>query len=341
MRLFYIFAALLLVSACSTPSVTNTRDISSEAQIQVTKYTVEEITFKSDDLILYGTLTTPISSSENKFPAVLLIPGSGPTDQDGNQPNSKTDFLKQIAVHLASQGFASFRFDKRAIKRYQGLWPKDLEKTKEFFSWAHHIQDVEQAFAAMKKHPKVDPNHASILGHSEGGSFAIDVASSLKPDCIVLLAAPGRPLNELLTEQIAGLLVKQQVTPEQKKFYMSELSRIMGVIKKTGTIPADVPPGLQALFPPYTSQFFQSSFKFSPTKKIALYKGPVLVMNGQDDLQVSPKLDAEKLYKALTKRKGSVQQLTILPGLGHGFNSTVETVSDALLTSVSTWLKKP
>jgi len=341
MRTIYIFAALLLVSGCSTPNATSTRDVSSEAVIQVTKYSEEEVTFKSGELILYGTLTSPTSGTENKFPAVLLIPGSGPTDQDGNQPGSKTDFLKQIAFHLASQGYATYRFDKRAIKRYQGLWPKDLEKTKEFFSWAHHTQDVEQAFAAMKKHPKVDSNRSSILGHSEGGSFAIDVASSLKPESIVLLAAPGRSLDKILTEQIGNLLVKQQVTPEQKSFYMAELSRIMGVIKKTGKIPPDVPPGLQALFPPYTSLFFQSSFKFTPTKKIAQYKGPVLVMNGQEDLQVSPKLDAENLYKALTKRKKGVQQLMVLPGLGHGFNSTSETVSEAMLTSLSAWLKKP
>src|SRR5688500_9758350 len=66
-------------------------------------------------LKLNGTVLLPSGGRDQKFPAVLLLPGSGPTDRNGNQPPVLvTDLLKQIADRLAAEGIASLRFDKRS-----------------------------------------------------------------------------------------------------------------------------------------------------------------------------------------------------------------------------------
>ena len=74
-----------------------------------------EVTFRGEGgLELRGTLTRPEGDSASGLPAVLLLPGSGPTDRDGNaRPYVVTDLLKQIAERLASEprfiGYSIFR----------------------------------------------------------------------------------------------------------------------------------------------------------------------------------------------------------------------------------------
>ena len=77
----------------------------------------------SDGFTLRGTLTSPQSGGPS--PAILLIPGSGPTDRNGNQPPALvTDLLKQLADVLTKSGFTTLRFDKRATHVYAAVWPK-------------------------------------------------------------------------------------------------------------------------------------------------------------------------------------------------------------------------
>ena len=61
---------------------------------------------------LHGTLLSPRA----RAPVVLIVPGSGPTDRDGNNPmGMKTDAYKLLAQGLAEQGIATVRVDKRGM----------------------------------------------------------------------------------------------------------------------------------------------------------------------------------------------------------------------------------
>jgi hypothetical protein len=85
-----------------------------------------EVTFAGvGGLSLHGTLLLPWAL-KGKVPGLLLLPGSGPTSRNGDQPPLLvTDLLKQIAERLAKQGYASLRFDKRAAPGYARFWPTD------------------------------------------------------------------------------------------------------------------------------------------------------------------------------------------------------------------------
>ena len=64
---------------------------------------------------LHGSLLLP--ASKPRYPIVLIIAGSGPTDRNGNSPapSGPNNSLKMLAEGLAAQGIASLRYDKRGI----------------------------------------------------------------------------------------------------------------------------------------------------------------------------------------------------------------------------------
>ena len=62
-----------------------------------------------------GTLQTPAGCGP--YPLVLIYPGSGPTDQNGNQvpEGLETNTYEDLAASLAENGIASVRYDKRCV----------------------------------------------------------------------------------------------------------------------------------------------------------------------------------------------------------------------------------
>lgn len=56
-----------------------------------------------------------------KYPAVVLIMGTGKTDRDGNEKGFKTDLYKNFAKMFAECGFVSVRYDKRGTYQTKGV----------------------------------------------------------------------------------------------------------------------------------------------------------------------------------------------------------------------------
>lgn len=77
-----------------------------------------EIVFTADGTTAYGTLHVPEHRTGQRLRAALLLPGSGPSDRDGNQPPaSSPDILAQLAEALDGDGIATLRFDKYGTGR--------------------------------------------------------------------------------------------------------------------------------------------------------------------------------------------------------------------------------
>src|SRR5690554_4770891 len=160
---------------------------------------VREVTFTgADGLELKGTLLLPNIKAGERCPAALLLPGSGPTDRDGNQPPLLvTDLLKQIAEELASKGIATLRFDKRAVRSYAQYWPSEPAELNAFFGWRKFVDDAAAGLRFLQSHEAIDPERIAIIGHSEGGLIALQIAhdgrmSDQLPATLVLLATAGR-----------------------------------------------------------------------------------------------------------------------------------------------------
>ena len=79
----------------------------------------------------------------------------------------------------------------------------------------------------------------------------------------------------------------------------------------------DVPAGLSALYPPYLGKFLHSEMALDPCKLAADFSGPVLLVAGSADTQISSDRDAKALDTALTARKRGVNTLVIIPNASH------------------------
>lgn len=275
----------------------------------------------ADGATLAGILQLP--AGDGAAPALVLLAGSGPTDRDGNQPPVvMTDLLKQIALGLAEQGIATLRYDKRGMYANKAELPKEFAKYDDFFSWENFVGDAAAACRFLRQQPRVDPKCVGILGHSEGGMLALQAAGVLKtegraPAALILVSTPGRTIDAVIADQLKDLLVRQHATPAQTEYFLGENTRVTQVIQKTGQVPADVPAGLAALYPRYLGKFLHSELACDPVKLAADFSGPVLVVQGAADIQVSPDRDAKALDAALRSRKEGVDALAIIPKASH------------------------
>ncbi|MFD1030189.1 alpha/beta hydrolase [Metaplanococcus flavidus] len=266
--------------------------------------TVEEEDFIEIE-VAGGTMKAEVEMPEGEgpFPAMLILAGSGPTDRDGNSLMlpGKNNSLKMVAEELAANGIASVRYDKRGVGMNQALGGSEADLT-----FDDYINDA----AAWVEHLKSDDafNEVGIVGHSEGSLIGMVAAERASADSFVSIAGAGRPIDEVLMEQLAAQL------PED---LMNEARQIIGQLKEGDQV-ATVSPELQSIFRPSVQPYMISWLAYDPQEEVAALEIPVLIIGGTADSQV-PVSDAESLHAAQT-----ASQLLIIEDMNH----VLKTVSD-------------
>jgi len=258
---------------------------------------------------LKGTMLAP--SSGPSAPVMLIIPGSGPTDRDGNSPlGVKASPYRLLAEGLAELGIATVRIDKRGMFASAGAAADANAVT-----IADYAEDVQAWTAALRR--RTGAPCVWIAGHSEGALVAL-VAAQSDPNAfgLVLVSAAGRRVSEVLREQLRG-------NPANVPF-LDDAMAVIDELEAGRT--ADVEhlhPALQQLFAPGVQGFLISLFSYDPAELLKSYPGPVLVLQGTNDLQVSER-DATALR---TARPGVA--FVELPGVNHVLKSVPENDSKA------------
>jgi len=284
----------------------------------------KDVTFTgAGGMELVGTLAMP--ASDKPVAAALLLPGSGPTDRDGNQlPAIRTDLLKDIAQHLESQGIASLRFDKRAAHGYMAKWPKTLPEMDEFFKWQNFAEDAKAALKFLAKQPGVDAKRLVVIGHSEGGLITAQIVADTAgtpeaPAGIVLMATAGRRLDIVIREQVAASLTRAGMNATAQKPYIDYMDAAIASLKEKATVPPNPPAGMAGLFNASAAKLLQSYFTLEPTEMLAKFSAPVLIVQGESDVQVSKDRDMPLLEKALKARGNGTVESVVVPGASHNF----------------------
>ena len=156
-------------------------------------FTEESVMVGSGEWILPGNLTIP--KGTGPFPAVVLVQGSGPNDQDETIGPNKP--FKDIAWGLASQGIVVLRYVKRT-KEY----PQKSLEVNNFTVEDEVIDDVIAAINLLNETPVVNHSQIFVLGHSLGGYLAPRIASQDNLVAgLIIMAGPTRPLEDLILEQ--------------------------------------------------------------------------------------------------------------------------------------------
>lgn len=262
---------------------------------QEKKFKTEEI---SIDPMLNGTLYKPNKSSK-KTNLVILIPGSGIPDRNGNQPGASNNSLKFLSEGLASKEIAVFAYDKRAIAQLKAgnISEKDV-------TFDDVITDVKQIIQYFKS--KKEFNKIIISGHSEGSLVGM-IASKGNADGYVSIAGAGRPIDQILEEQVV----------KQAPFLKTELRKNLDILKSGQTFKLENKM-LSSLFRESVQPYLISWFKYDPRVEIKKLQIPVLIINGTKDLQV-PESDAKLLHEAYPK-----SELVIIENMNHVFKEIKE-----------------
>ncbi|SDQ39446.1 alpha/beta hydrolase [Brevundimonas sp. 374] len=228
---------------------------------------------------LHGTLLTP----EAPTAVAVILPGSGPTDRDGNSPMGvAASTYRLLAEGLAEQGVATVRIDKRGIATSAAAGPAEADLR--FDAYAADARAWATEAAARTGQPC-----AWLIGHSEGALVALKAAEGGddKVCGLILLSGAGRPAGVVIREQLQAGLPDPLKT--QAFAVLTEL--------EAGRTVADTPPALAALFRPSVQPYLISWLPLDPAALLAAYEGPVFIGQGTTDLQIGV-TDAQALAAA-------------------------------------------
>jgi pimeloyl-ACP methyl ester carboxylesterase len=246
-----------------------------------------------------GPLEGTLLDAGAKAPVVLIIPGSGPTDRDGNNPLGITAApYRLLAEALGPKGVSTVRIDKRGMFGSKAAIPDANKVTigdyaTDTHNWVKAIRDRTGAKCVW------------VLGHSEGGLVALESAQNPKGMCgIILVSAAGRTLGDVMREQLRS-------NPANAPVLDDALAAIDSLEAGKPVDVSAIHPALQKLFAPQVQPFLIDEMAADPTKLAAATKIPVLIIQGGRDLQVS-EADAKALAAAQPKAK-----LVLVPAMNH------------------------
>jgi uncharacterized protein len=219
---------------------------------------------------LVGTLSLPDGPAP--FPVVLIVPGSGDIDRNGNNPISiNADTYRKLAAALAQRGVASVRYDKRYVGASDV--PPLAEVTVRF------EDEVGDAVAWLRMLAR-DRRFRDVIiaGHSQGSLTGMLAAERMLPAAFVSLEGLGQSAGQILIDQLAAQYPPQIV--DRARQIVAELD--------DGETAGDVPAVLQTVFRPSVQPYLMSWFPYDPAREIAQLRCPVTIVQGTADTQVPP-----------------------------------------------------
>jgi uncharacterized protein len=281
---------------------------------------------------LAATLTIPEGSSE-KYPLVVMVHGSGPTDRDSNAKGMPMNIFKELSDVVAAEGFASIRYDKRGVGASKG----DFYET----GVRDLIDDALAVVEFAKKHPNIDRENVIILGHSEGSILAPFVNEKVPIDGIILLAGTAEPLADTMTWQ------REEIINDVKsvKGFQGWLLRLLKVDKKITKMNDDLLKALLASDEPVikykgkkiNAKWNREHIQFDVSQPLQKITCPVLAITGTKDVNVK----VSDLDKIKTLVQGECET-HIIQDMTHLLRSTdVENSISKILNNNIKSLKQP
>lgn len=299
-----------------------------------------QFTNQSKSIRFGGTLTKP--QGKGPFPAVLLVTGSGPQNRNeelfGHQP------FAVLADDLTKRGYLVLRVDDRGVGQTTGDF--QTATSKDF------AEDAMAGLDYLVSLPDVDKTKLGLLGHSEGGMIAEMVAAQRKDLAfVVLLAAPGEKIIDLMAHQNKAILQSAGVSEATADAYVSlykplalalaagsnaankEKAREVMTNWKKHTSPEivlattgikDVQSEerfLEDFFKSIGTPWFQYFLQYDPAPHLKRIRAKVLALNGDKDIQVLSQPNLAGLKAGLQKSPSKGFDVKEMPGLNHLFQS--------------------
>lgn len=236
-------------------------------------YTETELRVGDEANGLPATLAMP--TGKGPFPAVVLVHGSGP--QDRNETIGPNRPFLDIARGLAERGIAVLRYEKRT-KAHPESFTADGGGTID----RETTDDAVLAAQVLRKQPGIDGKRVFVLGHSLGGMMAPRIAQrDPKIAGLVLLAAPSRPLLDILIEQNKRLAILNdgRIGEEENAAIMRLTDSVKAVRDGREMTTAQSPLGL-------SPAYWRTVEAVDPVLDATKIAQPMLILQGARDIQV-------------------------------------------------------
>lgn len=247
---------------------------------------------------LAGTLSCP--HGDGPFPAVVLVHGSGPHDQDESIQQTKP--FRDLAWGLASRGIAVLRYEKRTHKYGDRMKPAEITVAAEV------IDDALAAARLLRNQPGIATNGVFVLGHSLGATAAPSIgAQDPRIAGLIMIAPAARPIHALIEDQLTYIAnLDGQISPEEKE--QIDTARQAGDKLRAG----DVQPQDTLLGAPVA--YWRNLDALAPLQTAKTYPRPMLLIFGGRDYQVTA-IESD-LWKSALADHGHAR-LQVFPELDH------------------------
>lgn len=296
---------------------------------------VERVSFQSEDNVtMKGWFVKP--DETGRYPAVVILHGSGPGTGDNPAMRTMTNaFLRS--------GISVLTYDKRGVGSSEGTFYHN--------AYGDFIDDGINAVRYLASRNDVDPHAIGLLGSSEGGWFAPEIAVTTGTVAFIVNRA-GPPLSwidtnlwevrhdlidsgvsgELLTESIQlqelvwRFLVKVEANPalsdsDERRHIDSELTAFgqthgqakawLQQRRRFGKKLADY------------KTYYRSramAIRYDPQPYIEQLDIPMLYIFAENDENV-PTASAVKYLRSLQAQPGRDIELSVIAGVKHGMLS--------------------
>lgn len=308
------------------------------------KFLERQLTITSEGHHLSGTLCLP--HENGRFPAVLMLHGSGPRDRDENMKGHPLNVFNQAAQYLAARGIASLRYDKRGSGKSTG----DYYRTGLF----DVVNDATHWVDALKENDACDPGKIFALGHSEG-CITAPLVSLKRPDVagLVLLGPFVENMEPILIRQATLLQREFEGPPNIMGLFRRLLSRILGLTvadkrKLIQRIKSSDKDMMRARFVKIPAKLIRELIRLDPPSIFRQVTAPMLLIGGEKDLQCNP----QDVYRIAELAKGLVEAHVIDdlshvlrlekrdPTLRGTLKLLEKPVEPSVLAILATWLEK-
>lgn len=324
-------------------------------------YNAEDIKFENKEagITLAGTFTYP--KEGKKFPAVVLLTGSGAQNRNEEVYLHKPFLV--LADYLTRNGIAVLRFDDRGTAESEGDY---RSATLQDFA-----TDASAAVDYLKTRQEVDRKKIGFLGHSEGASIMLIAGAGRKDMAFyVSLAGSGVKGYEISKDQRRRFSQAQGIPPEAIEINESFHALITEVLEEYGIEDLDadmdemteevlsaahpqiaMTPGIEgtvrgALRELGSPEMFSFTM-YDPARDLKKIRRPILALYGEKDWQVSPDLNAG----GLKLRYDGDLTVKVYPDLNHLFQHSntgspaeygtiEETISTEVLENIAAWINK-
>lgn len=324
-------------------------------------YSEEALAIRSADGVTLGaTLSMPKGVARPDI--VILVHGSGPQTRDEAIFGHRT--FAVLADHLARQGVAVLRYDKRGISRSTGDYESHTQ--------VQLVDDLNAVVNAVKARRQF--GRLGLIGHSEGPMIAAAVAARqpASVDFLVSMAGVGlRGLGMMLLQDRlaaqdhgAGPAEVEQLMVYVRHFYEIVIAEADGEtrIAALKAFQAALPDADKALVAKYRMNEGSLSLRLAgqPALRASLMadprgawksvRCPVLVLNGSLDHQVPPESLAG-IVASLAEGGNKKTESAVIPSLNHLFQTARtgnedeysqidETIAPVALQRIAAFVKK-